>query len=139
MPQPPDFASQLQRYVDDYRGPREISIRHAANLYRFYSSLFADPRLPREARPIVNAVIAYFVVADDVMPHEQHGPLGLVDDTFLAAHAYRQLCRLVDADLLHEAWTDPQPLDHVMATVYRDARSQVGKKKKEILRLSGLG
>jgi uncharacterized membrane protein YkvA (DUF1232 family) len=136
----PDFAQQLEAYVDGYRGPREVSVREAANLYRFYVRLYADPRLPRGARPIVNAVLAYFVVADDVIPPEEGGELGIVDDVFLAAHAYRMLCNEgVEAELLQEAWparTDP---DAVIAEVYRDARAAVGKKRKEILEMSGLG
>jgi|JI7StandDraft_1071085.scaffolds.fasta_scaffold105427_2 uncharacterized membrane protein YkvA (DUF1232 family) len=136
----PDFAEQLEAYVADYRGPREVSIREAANLYRFYVRLYADPRLPRAARPIVNAVLAYFVVADDVIPHDEHGALGLVDDVYLAAHAYRLLCSEgVEDDLLRAAWPARTDVEAVMNEVYRDARSEVGKKRKDVLRMSGLG
>jgi uncharacterized membrane protein YkvA (DUF1232 family) len=136
----PDFAEQLQANVEAYRGPREVCIREAAHLYRFYVRLYADPRLPRAARPIVNAVLAYFVVADDVIPDAEHGPLGLVDDVFLAAYGYRCLCRAhVDAHVLNDAWAPQTDLNAVMAEVFKDARNGVGKKRREILKMSGLG
>ena len=134
----PNFLRQLEDYVADYRGPREISIRHAAALYRFYETLYVDASVPREARTVINAVLTYFVVSDDVIPEEVHGQLGLVDDVFLAAHGYRLLCRLVDVSVLSGAWHAPDDLDHDMARIYKDSRAAVGKKRKDILRMAGL-
>jgi uncharacterized membrane protein YkvA (DUF1232 family) len=134
----PDYAALLRASTSGYTGTRERAIRRAGDLFDFYSRLFSETRIPRHARSTVNAVIAYFVVPDDVMPEQDLGPTGLCDDIFVAAYGYRILRREIPADVLYDAWEGDDALEEVMEEVYRESRAQVGKKAKEVLRMAGL-
>lgn len=112
-------------------------INRMPDLYRFYTVLYADADLPRDARQTVSRVLAYFVVQNDVIPDDELGPIGFIDDVFVAAHAYRQLCRSCDADTLYEAWPADDDVDELMAYAYREARAEVAKKVRNILELAG--
>ncbi len=134
----PDYAALLRASTSSYTGTRERAIRRAGDLFDFYARLFSEERLPRHARMTVNAVIAYFVVPDDVMPEEDLGPIGLCDDLFVAAYGYRILRREIAGEILYDAWEGNDELEYTMDEVYRESRAQVGKKAKDILRMAGL-
>ena len=134
----PDYAMSLRNWVSDYRGKRESVIRRAGDIFDFYTHLFADPRLPRHHKIVVNAVLAYFVVPKDVFPEDILGPIGLVDDLYVAACAFRRLQKEVAPAVLLDAWPGEDELTTVMHDVYRESRAEVGRKSKEVLRMAGL-
>lgn len=115
------------------------AVRLAPEVFTFFARLLVDDRLPRSARATVTSVLAYFVVPDDVMPEAELGPLGLLDDLYAACHAYRTLRRELPAQLLVDAWPGDESLDDAMSLVYSETRAELGKKTKEVLRMSGLG
>lgn len=134
----PDFAAALHRFVHDYRGSRAAAIELVPDIFSFYSRLLVDPRLPKSSRTTVAAVLAYFVVPDDVLPEAELGPFGLLDDLYAAAHAYRVLRREVPHEVLVEAWEGDQSLGDAMALAYAETRAELGKKAKHVLRMAGL-
>lgn len=134
----PDFAASLRRFVHDYRGARQRAVLLAPDVFGLFARMLVDPRLPRDARHVVTSVLAYFVVPDDVMPEAELGPLGLMDDLFAAAHAYRTLRRELPTELLHDAWRGDEELDEAMAVVYTETRAELGKRAKDVLRMAGL-
>jgi len=134
----PDFGRQLRAAVENYHGRREQSIRRAGDVFDFYARLFEDPRVPRHARATVNAVLAYFVVANDVFPEEEEGPFGFLDDLYVAAHGVRQLRRDVAPEVLLDAWHGEGDLDLVMAEVHADSRAEIGKRCRDVLKMAGL-
>ena len=134
-----DYAAALHRFVHDYEGGRAAAVRLVPDVFTFYARLMVDERLPRGARPVVTAVLAYFVVPDDVLPEQELGPLGLLDDLFAASHAYRQLRRELPAELLLEAWPGEMSLDDAMSVAYTETRAELGRRTKDVLRMAGLG
>lgn len=135
----PDYAASLRVCVQGYCGAHQKVILLTPEVFLFYSRLFTSDRLPESLRPLVNGVLAYFVVPQDVMPEEDLGPYGLLDDLFLASHVYRLIRRSdVPRDLLSWAWQGEGDLDHVMAEIYTESRSVLGKNKRAVLRMAGL-
>lgn len=134
----PDYAVALHRFVHEYRGARQRAVLLAPHVFSLFARMLVDPRLPRDARNVVTSVLAYFVVPGDVMPEAELGPLGLMDDLYAAAHAYRMLRRELPAEILHDAWTGDTELDEAMAVVYTETRAELGKRAKEVLRMAGL-
>jgi uncharacterized membrane protein YkvA (DUF1232 family) len=134
----PDYAAALRASTSSYTGTRERAIRRASDLFDFYCRLFSEPRVPRHCRVTVNAVIAYFVVPDDVMPERDLGPIGLCDDVFIAAYAFRVLRRELPGEVLYDAWEGDDSLEDTMDEVYKESRAEVGKKAKDILKMAGL-
>lgn len=134
----PDYAASLRRFVYEYQGSRERAVRLAPDVFGFFARLLVDPRLPRTARPVVTSVLAYFVVPDDVLPEAELGPLGLMDDLYAAAYAYRMLRRELPGGILHDAWQADEDLDDAMSVVYTETRAELGRRTKEVLRMAGL-
>ncbi|MCX4241929.1 YkvA family protein [Paraliomyxa miuraensis] len=135
----PDYAASLRRFVHEYRGARQRAVVLAPEIFTLFARMLVDPRLPRDARTIVTSVLAYFVVPDDVMPEAELGPLGLMDDLYAAAHAYRMLRRELPLELLQDAWiAEEEDLDEAMAMVHTETRAELGKRAKDVLRMAGL-
>lgn len=135
---PPDHRAALARFVHSYEGQAERSIRAATEVFDFYCHLFGDDRLGRSHRSLVNAVLAYFVVPEDLLPEADLGPWGLLDDLYLAAHVFRMLDREVERAVIDDAWRSEHDLWMVMETIYKETRSALGKQTKDVLRLAGL-
>jgi uncharacterized membrane protein YkvA (DUF1232 family) len=156
--EPPSFADALRQCVHDYDGAHSAAVLRAPDVFELFARLFAEPDLPDHARPIVNAVLAYFVVPHDVMPEDDLGPFGLLDDLYVAAHAYQMLRRELPDELLARAWrrrgkSPPNSirkrgpkdddadgdLDEVMAEIRTQSKAAVGKLGRAALKMAGLG
>lgn len=135
----PDYLASLRAFVDDYEGPAQRAVASAPAVFEFYARLFGDTTLSRDARAMVNAVLAYFVVPEDVLPEAEFGPFGLVDDLFVAGHVFRILRRELKPGAVAHAWQGEGDVDEVMDVVYSEGKSELGKKAREVLRLAGLG
>lgn len=134
----PDFAASLERFVHEYTGSRSAAVKWAPAVFQLYAKLFSEGEVPRQTRAIVNAVLAYFVVPEDLMPEGELGPVGLMDDLYVAAHAFRILRRELPAEILQTAWTGDGDMDDAFEDVYRISRAELGKRSREALRLAGL-
>ena len=134
----PDYAAALERFVHEYEGSRARAVRWAPSIFQMYARLFMDDRLPRSSRATVNAVLAYMVVPDDLMPEAELGPVGLMDDLYVAAHAYRTLRRELPPEIFADAWTGDDDLETAMAEAYSESRAELGKRTRDALRLAGL-
>ena len=72
------------------------------------------------------------------LAEEEIGPLGLLDNLFVAAHGFRLLRRSVDLSVFQECWNGEGDLDDVMNEIHSDSRAEIGKRSGEVLRLAGL-
>lgn len=136
--EPPDYRASLSRFVDGYRGEAQRAIAATGMVFDFYARLFGDARIGRSHRALVNAVLSYFVVPEDLLPEAELGPWGLLDDLYLSAHVYRMLDRELPREILREAWRGDDDLHQTMDTIYKETRAALGKQTKDVLRLAGL-
>lgn len=154
----PNYAEALRACVAGYEGAHAGAIQLAPDVFEFYARLFAEPELPEHIRATVNAVLAYFVAPHDVMPDDDLGPFGLLDDLYVAAHAYQLIRRELPAEFLEKAWRrrgkspplsirgkkrreddGEGDLDDAMALVRTESRAGVGKLGRAALKMAGLG
>ncbi len=153
----PSYVALLHACVDGYDGAHRDAVVRAPDVFAFFTRLFEEPELPASARPLVNAVLAYFVAPNDVLPEEDLGPFGFLDDLYVAAHVYQLLRREVPAGLLETAWQkrgrpaaksirgrpatlpgDDDDLDTVMAVVRTESKAAIGKQARAALKLAGI-
>jgi uncharacterized membrane protein YkvA (DUF1232 family) len=134
-----EYGDSLRDFVQGYTGAHERAVLRAPEVYEFFAHLFADDRVHRDARQLVNGVLAYFVAPGDVLPEEDLGPYGLLDDLFVATHAFRLLRRELPDEVILAAWTGDGDLDDVFNLVHTESRAAVGKKSRDALRMAGLG
>ncbi len=156
--EPPDYLASLHACVDGYDGAHREAVVRAPDVFAFFARLFQDPELPSSARTLVNAVLAYFVAPHDALSEEELGPFGLLDDLYVAAHAFQLLRRELSGDVLQTAWQkrgraaaqsirgrreppadDDEDVEEVMATVRSESRAAIGKHGREALKLAGIG
>lgn len=133
-----DFVDSLRDFVRGYTGAHERAILRAPDVFAMFARLFADDRLDMQSRQAVNGVLAYFVAPGDAMPEDAIGPYGLLDDLFVAAHAYRRLRRELRPEIFADVWRAEGDMDEVMAAIHAEARAAVGKRAREALKLAGL-
>lgn len=134
----PDYSALLRKFVFEYTGSRQQTVRLAPDVFSFYAKLMIDERLPRSARAMVTSVLAYFVVPDDVLPEADLGPMGLMDDLYAAAYAYRILRRELPGEVVADAWTADEPIADAFSRIYADTRAELGRRTKDVLRMAGL-
>jgi len=134
----PNFTALLKEFCQEYSGPRFRAVQEAPHVFEFFVRLHRRVRLNRQQQGVVNAVLAYFVVPDDLLPEEKLGPFGLVDNLYVASHAFRQLRRELSADELCACWGGDKPLNEVMDIIHKECRLEIGKKARDALRLAGL-
>ena len=134
----PDYRAEIRRFVHGYAGAHQAAILRAGDVFDFYSRLMMDERVRGDARNLVAAVLAYFVVPDDVLPEAELGPYGMLDDLHLAAHVFRMLRRQLPREVLRDAWAEDDELEEVMDVVYSESRAALGKLRREVLRFAGL-
>ena len=135
----PDYSASLREFSGGYRGQRERVILRVADVFDFYARLYANPEVIGDSRRLVAAVLAYFVVPEDVLPEEVLGPWGMLDDLYVAAHVYRTIRKDVGERCLDDAWVCDDDLATVMKEIYGQSRAALGKQRKEVLRMAGLG
>ena len=135
----PEFLAALRSFVASYEGARQRAIVRAPDVFELYARLFAAPELSREVRSMINAVLAYFVVPEDLLPEAELGPFGLLDDLFVAAHVFRILRRELPGEVIDRAWLADGDVDEVMDLIHGETRAELGKRAREALRLAGLG
>lgn len=135
----PDYRADLQEFVREYQGQKERTIQRVPEVFDFYARLYANRDVIGEPRRLVGAALAYFVVPEDVLPEEMLGPWGMLDDLYLAAHVFRLLRNDIPAESLEEAWTGEGEVALVMKEIYADAKAALGKQRKDVLRMAGVG
>jgi len=91
------FSMWLAKDLD----PQFEDILHQMpNLVQLVIELLQDPDLPSSAREPLSAAAEYIINPQDLLPEEQHGILGLLDDALVVIRPLLSL----DAALLHAHW-----------------------------------
>ena len=132
------FYEDLVEKVGAYEGRREKTIRLAPNLFKLMTNLLEDKKTPLQARSLISAAIAYFVVPRDVIPEEVFGPLAFIDDVFVGLHVSKKLIDMMDGELLSAHWEGDRSVPDVVAELYPLAEKYMGHAKDEILSYVGL-
>lgn len=158
MFEPPSFSDALARCVAGYEGAHSEAVLLAPDVFEFFARLYAEPELPLQARGVVSAVLAYFVAPHDILPEDELGPFGLLDDLYVAVHAYSLLRKELSSEFLEHAWkrrgkSPPQSvptrrpkqddgagdLESTMAVLRTECRLALGKSGRSALKMAGLG
>ncbi|MFH1812228.1 MAG: DUF1232 domain-containing protein [Pseudomonadota bacterium] len=135
-----DFSDLLREDIAAYDGPHLDLLRWVPVLFDLLGSLYEDTRLPRHARLLANAALAYFVLPHDLIPESGLGAYGYIDDLYLCAQVLHRLQAEPELDpLLDEHWGDERALGSVLAEILAKGRIILSDgERAELLRLTGL-
>ena len=133
-----NFIEVLRDEVEHYRG----TLRDVVLLAPVYASLMLhllkDPRLTRSQRLLVDAALAYLVSPNDVIPEDQVGPYGYLDDIFCCAYVATRLAEEVGWDVLEEGWTGEGSAHTVSTQLLGREQELLGTAGDDVLRFAGL-
>ena len=95
--------------------------------------LLRDSRVPTTAKVVAVLGIGYVLTPIDLMPVLLFGPIGLVDDLFIAAAALSHLLSRVHPDVVRSHWSGPGDVLDVIQRVTSWAESQLSTRVRGAL------
>ncbi len=132
------FDLLLEEDVSGYNGDFSELIREAPALYRLMTKLLDDPALPESLSPLVIAAIAYFIAPADIIPEEELGPKGYVDDIYFCAFVADQVMKAAGAeDILTRNWDGKKPVVPLVKEILNREKELIGDKKELIMEYIG--
>jgi len=99
-----DYLTLLKDQVGKYAGALRDVVLLAPSYAMLMFRMLNDPRLSRRHRLWVDAAIAYLVSSDDVIPEEQFGGYGYLDDIFCCAYVVTRIGEEAGWDVVEESW-----------------------------------
>ncbi len=132
------FDKLLEEDISGYGGEFSNLISEAPAFFRLMTRLLDDPSLPTRLSPLVIASIAYFILPSDVIPEDELGPKGYVDDIFLCAFvADKVMIEAGSEDILTNNWDGKRPVVPLIKEILECERDLVGTNKELIMEFIG--
>ena len=133
-----EYLQLLKKQVSKYVGTLSDVIILAPVYGMLMFTLMKDPRLSREQRLLVDAAIAYLVSPDDVIPENEIGSYGYLDDVFCCAYVAHQIGEELGWEVVEEHWTGDQSVLEVSRNLLVREQELLGDSGDDILRFAGL-
>lgn len=128
------FDQLLEQHISAYEGRHDDLIYQAPDFYRLLTKMLDDPALPIRLRPIVISAIAYFIMPNDIIPEELHGPYGYVDDIYLSAFIADKVSKeLGSENILTDNWSGEGDILSLIEEILSKERDLIGDEKERIL------
>lgn len=135
---PADYLQILKDHVGRYAGALRDVVVLAPVYAMLMFHLLNDPRLNREQRLWVDAAIAYLVSPNDVIPEDEVGPYGYLDDIFCCAYVAHRIGEQLGWEVLEEGWTGDRSAHEVSEHVLAREQELLGYAGEDVLRFAGL-
>ncbi len=133
-----DYLQMLKDQVARYAGALRDVVVLAPVYAMLMFHLLNDPRLNREQRLWVDAAIAYLVSPNDVIPEDEVGPYGYLDDIFCCAYVANRIGEELGWDVLEEGWTGERSAHEVSQRLLAREQELLGHFGDDVLRFAGL-
>lgn len=134
------FEDTLSEAIDGYEGRYADIIYYLPNYYRFCLNLLDNPQTPALQRLYVNAALSYLLSPMDVIPEEEFGVEGYIDDVFCCAYSAQKIMETIRRDeILSEAWEGDESLEEITGFVIKSCRESLSEDiRKKVLTYVGL-
>ena len=113
-------------------------IKYSASFFKLLCDILVDKRTDWHTKLVINSALAYFVVPNDVIPEDEYGAIGYVDDVFVCAYVLRIIKTEFSDKVLKDNWNEKGDISEIVDEVFLKSKKIVGKKYNEILIFSGL-
>jgi uncharacterized membrane protein YkvA (DUF1232 family) len=132
------FDKLLEEDISGYEGEFSDLISEAPAFFRLMTRLLDDPSLSERLSPLVIASIAYFILPSDVIPEDELGPKGYVDDIFLCAFvADKVMIAAGSEDILISNWDGKRPIVSLIEKILKCEKDLIGENKGLIMEFIG--
>ena len=114
-------------------------IKYTPSFFKLLCKVQADKRISWHVKLIVNSALSYFVIPNDIIPEEEYGAKGYIDDVFVCAYVLKGIKDETGGkNIIFDNWEGEGEIDEIIDVVYRESRKVVGDKYKKILNFVGL-
>ena len=132
------FDQLLKEDISGYNGEFSDLISEAPAFFRLMTRLLDDRSLSERLSPLVIASIAYFILPSDVIPEDELGPKGYVDDIFLCAFvADKVMIEAASENILINHWDGNWPIIPLIKDILKREKELVGENKGLIMDFIG--
>lgn len=132
------FYDVLSEAVKDEKGIYEGVIKYCPSFFKLLCNILKDKRTDWHTRLVIDAALSYFVVPNDIIPEEDYGTLGYIDDVFLCAYVLNEIKTKVSEELLVDNWEGEGNILEIVDSVSSQSKKIVQNKYNEILEFVGL-
>ncbi|MFQ5890135.1 MAG: YkvA family protein [Gemmatimonadota bacterium] len=133
-----DYMQALKEQVAGYAGTLREVVLLAPVYGMLMFHLLSDPRLSAHHRLWVDAAIAYLVSPNDVIPENEVGPYGYLDDIFCCAYVASRIADEIGWEVVEEGWTGRGSAHEVSQQVLAREQELLGTAGDDVLRFAGL-
>lgn len=132
------FDKLLEDDISEYKGEFSEFISEAPAFFRLMTRLLDDPSLSERLSPLVIASIAYFILPSDVIPEDELGPRGYIDDIFLCAFVADKVTdEAYSENILVNNWDGKRPVVPLIKEILKREKELIGEKRALILEFIG--
>ncbi len=133
------YTDYLRQEIDQYSGEYDYLILYLPELFDMLSRLLTT-EIKKEDRIKVSCALAYFVTPCDVIPEEEFGLEGFVDDVFLVCYVLKEVADRYGMGLLDSLWNSEEEFKEVLEYTYLQSAKIIDEKglRQEILEFVGL-
>ena len=132
------FDKLLEEDISGYEGEFSDLISEAPAFFRLMTRLLDDPSLSERLSPLVIASIAYLILPSDIIPEDELGPKGYVDDIFLCAFvADKVMIEAGSEDILINHWDGKRPVVPLIEKILKCEKDLVGENKERVMEFIG--
>ena len=135
-----DFVDALSDNLESFEGEYEPFIDHGPQLFKILTDLLNVDDISLDHRLIISAAIAYYVVPMDVIPEQEYGPYGYIDDIYITSYVIKKISETYGFELLEELWESDseENLEDIINECYQKSSEVLEDKKIEVLNFVGL-
>jgi uncharacterized membrane protein YkvA (DUF1232 family) len=133
------YTDFLREEIDQYSGEYDYLILYLPELFDMLSRLLTT-EIKKPDRIKVSCALAYFVTPCDVIPEEEFGIEGFIDDVFLVCHVLTGIKDRYGIGLLESLWNSEEDFTEVLDYTYLQSSKIIDEKglREEILKFVGL-
>lgn len=132
------FQDDLRETFENYSGAHGELLRLSPEFFKLLCETLKDNRVGWEARLVVDAALAYFVAPQDIIPEDEYGAIGYIDDIFLCAYVLNELKDMGLSMVLKDRWDGDEPILSLIDNILASTRELIGDREGDILEFVGL-
>lgn len=134
-----NFVEQLDENISVYEGKNAELLQFLPDLVQLLQNLLGEPDLSNERRADILKTLGYLTIPRDVVPEEQKGPAGYMDDIWLTVTVLKKTIDCMNRlQPIEENWTGDLPIMDVLDEIQEVSDEELGSQTQQVLEVSNI-
>lgn len=135
-----EYYDFLKEEMDNFEGKFPKYVLYVPDFFRLLCKL-TEEELDVKDKRLINSALAYFVIPNDVIPEDIHGPAGYIDDIYACAFVLKELKERYGIEMLNKLWEGEEDFEKVLELSYEESKKELEEKNliDEVLKVACLG